>query len=57
MLVFLTYSMIFSRHVLTYLGEVHAERAHVQSVEEAAEAFVEAVEALVQVLQVHEVGF
>lgn len=57
MLVFLTYSMIFSRHVLTYLGEVHAERAHVQSVEEAAEAFVEAVEALVQELQVHEVGF
>jgi hypothetical protein len=41
----------------TYLREIHAESAHVQSVEEAAKALVEAIEALVQELQVHEVGF
>lgn len=43
--------------VFTYLGEVYAESAHVQSVEEAAKALVEAIETLVQELQVHEVGF
>ena len=40
-----------------YLWEVHAESAHVQSVEEAAEALIEAVQALVQKLQVHEICF
>ena len=40
-----------------YLWEVHTESAHVQSVEEAAKALVEAVQALVQKLQVHEVCF
>lgn len=33
-----------------YLWEVHTESAHVQSVEEAAEALIEAVQALVQKL-------
>jgi hypothetical protein len=33
-----------------YLWEVHAEGAHVQSVEEAAEALIEAIQALVQKL-------
>lgn len=41
----------------SYLWEVHAESAHVQSVEEAAEALIEAVQALVQKLQVHEICF
>lgn len=41
----------------TYLWEVHTESAHVQSIEEASEALVEAVQALVQKLQVHEVCF
>lgn len=33
-----------------YLWEVHTESAHIQSVEEAAKALVEAVQALVQKL-------
>lgn len=37
--------------------EVDAEGAHVQSVQEAAEALIEAVQRLVQELQVHHVGF
>lgn len=40
-----------------YLREIDAERAHVEPVQEAAEALVEAAEAFVQELQVHEVGF
>lgn len=38
-------------------GEVDAESTHVHAVEESAEAFVEAVQTLVQQLQVHHVGF
>jgi hypothetical protein len=45
------------QHVSMYLGEIHAESAHIQSIEEAAKALVEAIETLVQELQVHEVGF
>lgn len=37
--------------------EVYAKGTHVHAVEEGAEALVEAVQALVQQLQVHEVGF
>ena len=37
--------------------EVDAESAHVHAVEEGAEVLVEAAEAFVQELQVHEVGF
>lgn len=38
-------------------GKVDAEGTHVHAVEECAEAFVEAVQALVQQLQVHHVCF
>jgi hypothetical protein len=41
----------------THLREIHAESAHIQPIEEAAKALVEAIETLVQELQVHEVGF
>ena len=40
-----------------YLWEIHTESAHVQSVEEATETLVEAIQALVQELQVHKVCF
>lgn len=39
------------------LWEVDAESTHVHAVEEGAKAFVEAVQTLVQQLQVHHVGF
>jgi hypothetical protein len=45
------------QHLSTYLREIHAESAHIQPIEEAAKALVEAIETLVQELQVHEVGF
>lgn len=39
------------------LGEVDAESAHVEAVEEAAETLVEACETLVEELEVHHVCF
>lgn len=41
----------------TDLGEIHTERVHVQSVEEGGEVLVEARQALVHELQMHEVRF
>lgn len=40
----------------TDFGEIDAERAHVHAVQKGAKALVEAAQALVQQLQVHEVG-
>jgi hypothetical protein len=40
-----------------YFWEINTKSAHVQTVEESAKVLVEAVQALIQKLQVHEVGF
>lgn len=43
--------------VKTNLWKVYTERAHVQSIEKASKALVEAVQALIEELQVHEIRF
>ena len=40
-----------------YLGEVNAERVHIQTVEEAGKALAEPGQAFVHQLKVHHVGF
>lgn len=43
--------------VKTNFWKVHTECAHVQPIEEASKALVEAVQALIEELQVHEICF
>lgn len=41
---------------ITYLGEVDAEGSHVKAVEKGSEVLIETRHALVQNLQMHEIG-
>lgn len=44
------------RCLWSYLGEIHAERVHIQAIQEARKALTEPCQALVHQLQVHEVS-
>lgn len=47
---------MYSASSVAYLGKIHAERVHVQTVEKTGEALAESRQTLVHQLQVHEIG-
>jgi hypothetical protein len=47
----------YGRSYSIYFWEINTKSAHVETVEESAKILVEAVQTLIQKLQVHEVGF